>query len=38
VVYHPHFNTVDEYLSEDFPDNIEDIIDYQGFDGNTINM
>ena len=38
VVYNPHYNTVDEYLSEDFPDNIEDIIDYQGFDGNTINM
>ena len=38
VVYNPHLSTVDEYFSEDFPDNIEDIIDYQGFDGNTINM
>ena len=38
VVYNPHQDTVDEYFSDDFPDNIEDIIDYQGFDGNTINM
>lgn len=38
VVYTPSHHFVDEYSSEDYPENIEDIIDYQGFDGNVVTM